>query len=79
MIEFTGICDSQCVHQSEGFARTGYFVPACVGIWAWPGQKNCRRAVVVAVVAVGVAVIFLNARLSKEKIHKIRFCKEFKR
>ena len=76
MSEFTGICDSQCVHQSEGFPRTGYFVPACVGIWAWPGQKNCRRAaavVVVVGVVVGVAVIFLNARFSKEKLHKIRF------
>ena len=80
MIEFTGICDSQCVHQSEGFPLTGYFVPACVGIWAWPGQKNCRRAVVVAVVVVGVGVgvIFLNARFSKEKLQKMRFCKEFK-
>ena len=39
-------------YQSEGFPLTGYFVPACVGRWAWPGQKNCRRAV--AAVAVGV-------------------------
>ena len=63
-----------CIDQSEGFPLTGYFVPACVGIWAWPGQKNCRRAAaVVVVVGVAVAVIFLNARFSKEKLHKIRF------
>ena len=24
-------------YQSEGFPLTGYFVPACVGRWAWPG------------------------------------------
>ena len=71
MIEFTGICDSQCVHQSEGFPRTGYFVPVCVGRWDWRGQQNCRR-VVVAVVAV-VGVIFLSARFSQEKLHKIMF------
>ena len=57
--------------QSEGFPLTGYFVPACVGRWAWPGQKNCRR-----VAAVGV--IFPNARFSKEKLHKTMFCEEFK-
>ena len=55
-------------YQSEGFPLTGYFVPACVGIWAWPGQKNCRR---VAVVVVGVNL--LNARFSKEKLRKIVF------
>ena len=53
-------------YQSEGFPLTGYFVPACVGIWAWPGQKNCRRAVV-------VGVNLLNASFSKEKFHKIMF------
>ena len=62
-------------YQSEGFPLTGYFVPACVGRWAWPGQKNCRRAAV-AVAAVGV--IFPNARFSKEKLHKTMFCEEFK-
>ena len=55
-------------YQSEGFPLTGYFVPACVGRWPWPGQKNCRR-VVVAV----VGVTFLNARFSKEKLHEIMF------
>ena len=59
-------------YQSEGFPLTGYFVPACVGRWAWPGQKNCRRVVVVAVVVV-VGVIFLSAMFSKEKLHKIKF------
>ena len=54
-------------YQSEGFPRTGYFVPACVGRWAWPGQKNCRRVVVV------VGVIFLSARFSQEKLHKMMF------
>ena len=67
MSEFTGICDSQCVHQSEGFPRTGYFVPACVVRWAWPGQQNCRRVVAV------VGVIFLSARFSQEKLHKMMF------
>ena len=56
-------------YQSEGFPLTGYFVPACVGKWAWPSQKNCRR--VVAAVVVGVS--FLNARFSKEKLHKMMF------
>ena len=55
-------------YQSEGFPLTGYFVPACVGRWAWPGLKNCRRAAVVVVV---VGVIFLNARISKERLHKV--------
>ena len=59
-------------YQSEGFPLTGYFVPACVGRWAWPGQKNCRR------VAVAVGVIFPNDRFSKEKLHKTMFCEEFK-
>ena len=68
MSEFTGICDSQCVHQSEGFPRTGYFVPACVGRWDWPGQQNCRRAVVAV-----VGVISLSARFSQEKLHKMMF------
>ena len=67
MSEFTGICDSQCVHQSEGFLRTGYFVPVCVGRWDWPGQHNCRRVVAV------VGVIFLSARFSQEKLHKMMF------
>ena len=58
-------------YQSEGFPLTGYFVPACLGKWAWPGQKNCRRVVVVAVAVVGVT--FLNARFSKEKLHEIMF------
>ena len=57
-------------YQSEGFPLTGYFVPVYVGIWAWASQKNCRR-VVVAVAAVGVS--FLNARFSKEKLHKMMF------
>ena len=56
-------------YQSEGFPLTGYFVPACVGRWAWSGQKNCRRVVV----AVAVGVIFPNARISKEKLHGIMF------
>ena len=55
-------------YQSEGFPLTGYFVPACVGRWAWSGQKNCRRVVVAA-----VGVIFPNARISKEKLHGIMF------
>ena len=55
-------------YQSEGFPLTGYFVPACVGIWAWASQKNCRRVVVAA-----VGVIFPNARISKEKLHGIMF------
>ena len=55
-------------YQSEGFPLTGYFVPACVGIWAWASQKNCRR-----VVAAAVGVSFLNARFSKEKLHKMMF------
>ena len=50
-------------YQSEGFPLTGYFVPACIGIWAWPGQKNCRR---VAAAAVVVGVIFLDARLIRK-------------
>ena len=54
-------------HQSEGFPLTGYFVPACVGRWDWPGQQNCRRVVAVAV----VGVIFLSARFSQEKFHKM--------
>ena len=70
MNEFTGKYAS-CTHQSEGFPLTGYFVPACVGIWAWPGQKNCRRAAAVVVAVVGV--ILLNARFSKEKLHKMMF------
>ena len=57
-------------YQSEGFPLTGYFVPACVGRWPWPGQKNCRRVVAVVVV---VGVTFLNARFSKEKLHEIMF------
>ena len=65
------MCDSQCVHQSEGFPYTGYFVPVCVGRWDWPGQQNCRRVVVA--VAVAVAVIFLSARFSQEKLHKMMF------
>ena len=40
-------------YQSEGFPRTGYFFPACVERWAWPGRQSCRRVVVVAA-AVGV-------------------------
>ena len=56
-------------YQSAGFPLTGCFVPACVGIWAWPSQKNCRRVVAVAV----VGVIFLNARFSEEKLHKMMF------
>ena len=70
MSEFSGICDSQCVHQSEGFPLTGYFVPACVGRWAWPGQRNCRRVVVVAA---AVGVIFRSARFAGEKLHKMMF------
>ena len=66
MSEFRGICDSQCVYQSEGFPHTGYFVPVCVGRWDWPGQQNCRRVVV-------VGVIFLSARFSQEKLHKMMF------
>ena len=58
-------------YQSEGFPLTGYFVPGCVGIWAWPGQKNCRRAAVVVVVVVGVNL--LNSRFSQEKLRKIVF------
>ena len=58
-------------YQSEGFPLTGYFVPACVGRWAWPGLKNCRRVVVVVVAVVGV--IFLNDRISKERLHKVMF------
>ena len=58
-------------YQSEGVPLTGYFVPACVGRWAWSGQKNCRRVVVAVAVAVGV--IFPNARISKEKLHGIMF------
>ena len=53
MNEFTGKYAS-CTHQSEGFPLTGYFVPACVGIWAWPGHQSCWRAVVVVVAVVGV-------------------------
>ena len=62
-------------YQSEGFPLTGYFVPACVGGWAWPGQKNCRRVAVVAVAVVVavVGVIFLSAMFDKEKLHKIMF------
>ena len=74
MNEFTRKYAS-CTHQSEGFPLTGYFVPACVGRWAWPGQKNCRHVVVV-VAAVGV--IFLSARFSKENYTKLLFCEEFK-
>ena len=44
----------QCIHQSEGFPRTGYFFPACVERWAWPGHQSCWRAAAVAVCAVGV-------------------------
>ena len=58
-------------HLSEGFPLTGYFAPACVGIWAWTGQKNCRRVAAVVVAAVGVT--FLNARFSKQKLQKIMF------
>ena len=62
-------------YQSEGFPLTGYFVPACVGRWAWPGQKNCRHVVVVAA---AVGVIFPSARFSKENYTKLWFCEEFK-
>ena len=55
-------------YQSEGFPLTGYFVPACVGRWAWPGQKNCRR---VAVAAVGVNL--LSASFTREKLPKMMF------
>ena len=54
-------------YQSEGFPLTGYFVPACVGRWAWPGQKNCRRAVA------AVGIIFLSAMFSKDKLHEMMF------
>ena len=64
-------------YQSEGFPLTGYFVPECVGRWAWPDQKNCRHVVAV-VAAAAVGVIFLNARSSKEKLIKLWFCQEFK-
>ena len=60
-------------YQSEGFPLTGYFVPACVGRWAWPGQKNCRRAVVAAAAAAPVGVNFLGASFTKEKLHKMMF------
>ena len=53
-------------YQSEGFPLTGYFVPACVGRWAWPGQKNCRRVV-------AVCVNFLNGRFNKEKLQNLMF------
>ena len=55
-------------YQSEGFPLTGYFVPACVGRWAWPGQKNCRRAVVVV-----AAVNLPSASFTQEKLHKMMF------
>ena len=55
-------------YQSEGFPLTGYFVPACVGRWARPGQKNCRRAVVVV-----AGVNLLSASFTKEKLHKMMF------
>ena len=54
-------------YQSEGLPLTGYFVPACVVRWAWPGQQNCRRVVV------AVGVISLSARFSQEKLHKMMF------
>ena len=57
-------------YQSEGFPLTGYFVPACVGRWAWPGQKNCRRVVGVGV---GVGVNLLGASFTKEKLPKMMF------
>ena len=56
-------------YQSEGFPLTGYFVPACVGRWAWSGQKNCRRAAVVVAVVAGVNL--LSASFTKEKLHKM--------
>ena len=56
-------------YQSEGFPLTGYFVPACVGRWAWPGRQSSLDAVAAAVAAVN----FLGARFSKEKLHKITF------
>ena len=41
----------------------------CVGRWAWPGQKNCRRAAAAVAVAVAaVGVIFLSARFAKAKV-----------
>ena len=58
-------------YQSEGFPLTGYFVPARVGIWAWPSQKNCRRGAAVGVAV--VAVIFLSAGFAKEKLYKMMF------
>ena len=58
-------------YQSEGFPLTGYFVPACVGGWAWPGQKNCRRVAAAAAAAVGVNL--LGASFTKEKLHKMMF------
>ena len=58
-------------YQSEGFPLTGYFVPVCVGRWAWPGRQNCRRAAAAAVVVVGVN--FLNARFNKENLQKSMF------
>ena len=34
------------IYRSEGFPRTGYFIPACVGIGVWAAQKIwCRRRV----------------------------------
>ena len=52
-------------YQSEGVPLTGYFVPACVGIWAWASQKNCRR-----VVAAAVGVSLPNARVIRKSYTK---------
>ena len=72
MSEFTGICDSQCVHKGlllirvRGFPARDILSLCALGDGiGQDNKKNCRR--------VAVGVIFLSARFSQEKLHKMMF------
>ena len=60
-------------YQNEGFPLMGYFVPACVGRWAWSGSKNCRRVAAAVVVA-----NFLSASLNQEEYTESFFCRKYR-
>ena len=58
----------QCIHQSEGFPRTGYFFPACVERWAGAVCQSCWDAAAAAAAAVAVispGAIFLAENMLK--------------
>ena len=46
--------------RSEGYARTGYWIPGCDGKGGWmrPGDSSAAAAVVVAVVALLVLCVY---------------------